>query len=377
MSEPRLDPPPPPSRGDPLDLPRLRQLLLAAGYERTASIPAFSSRTIKPWLNRTVARRLEQGQPLPLACHSHPSRYLNGLPAPLQRLYRVLYLHDQVPIEGMEELIELGLLETVDDSLCQSRLQVTALPHPGGTRFILSSVPGRTPGPFVYLGDDSGHLIEAARDIPADGRALDICCGCGVVGLCLPTGYSEVRGLDANASAIELARWNAILNGECVQGAAVSFDESDLWSAADGRYQLVIGNPPALPLTDTHPDLQFARGGQRPTELTCKTVEGLHRHLAPGGRCILLSFSVDGQLWDDLLPLLDPGWSLRWRVRDSHPLPGGKWLHHVWLDIRHDGRRERLRQGPSWSQRLLNFGWPFSRAEKPAQKNYMRFGGSR
>jgi methylase of polypeptide subunit release factors len=347
-----------------VNLPRLRELLLAAGYQRTASLPAFSSKHVHPLADRLVARRIAAGNPLPLACHSRPSRFLAALPAALQRWYRVLYLHEQVPCGGLEELLELGLVESIGEGLCQSRYQLTAV----GERFIFSSIPGRTPGAFVYLGDDSGHLIEAARGL-ARGRIMDICCGCGVVGLALPG--TEVEGLDANPAGIELAGWNASLNN-----SPMIARQSDLWSEARGCYDFVIGNPPALPLTDPHPDLLFARGGSHPTDLTCRTVEGLHRHLAPGGRCLLLSFSVGHQLWDDLQAVLAPSWSLQLRVRASHPLPVGRWLHHLWIDIRNDGQGRRQRLGPSLEQRLLNWHWPLLRAEKPAQQNYLRFGKS-
>jgi 16S rRNA (guanine1207-N2)-methyltransferase len=53
-------------------------------------------------------------------------------------------------------------------------------------------------------------LIECLKDLTPFGTALDLGCGCGVVGLVLSKlGFKNVTSTDVSAAAIELTKENA------------------------------------------------------------------------------------------------------------------------------------------------------------------------
>lgn len=310
--------------------------------------------------NWRYERRLKTGLPLPLGTHSHPSRFLRDLRPDSRRLYQLFYQHQAVP--SLREWP--GLLE--GDSAVW---QITPLWTKAGTRYIVSSIPGRSPGEFVYLGDDSGLLIEASWSWlqgQGHGRAADLCCGCGVVGLSLPDGFDEVVGLDANATALELAEVNHQLNQP---NLPCTFQLGDLWAGVTGQFDYVVGNPPALPVDS---GLLYAYGGKDPAALTLRAVEGLGDVLAPGGKCLLLSFSVRECLWEKLSARLGPEFSLEYEPRKRILLTDPKlgWMEHVWLRIVRDGRGRRVKRPISWLNWASQWSLPWVNAEPPQQRCY-------
>ena len=331
-------------------------------YAATSDVPAFPTQKVCPVQDLYFQHRLRRARPIPLGVHSHPSRFWQRLSKPVLALYETLYLHR--PWRGVGE-------GPTDWLTCDglSPWQVTALSLPQGQRTFLSSIQGRSVGEFTYLGDDSGLLIEASWEWlqgRGQGRALDLCCGCGCVGQSLPPGFEEVVGLDANVTALELARANLSLNQ--LPTGRYSYHCSDMWQQARDRYDFVVGNPPALPVQG----LLYASGGSNPAELTLRAVQGLQQHLAPGGRCLLLSFSVRDELWKQLQQALPAEFSLQYRPRRHLRLadPALGWMEHVWIRIQRDARglRQRLPMG-LWD-RLASWTLPGSRAEAPAQLHY-------
>lgn len=332
---------------EPATLEALRSLLDRADYRVTQRLPAFPCRSVQPLRELATLARYLRGTLPPLRLSAFRAGYWRHLerrsPRALE-LYRLFFLHQEIAFrDELAPLVEAGLLEGRDR--VRSLVQV-AVVH---DRYVLSSVAGRSPGEYVYLGDDSARLCGLVRELPPRGRALDLCCGCGVVSLTLPAGYSEVVGLDLNPNAVALARSNALLNR-----VKARFLESDMWEAAEGRFDLVVGNPPALPLESSDPDLRFAAGGPG---LTLRAVEGLEEHLAADGRCLLLTFS-SGELYDAVADRLGGDFSLDYRVEQV--FLGGK-LEHVLLEIRRDGTGTRRRHPLSAGRRLSGLTLPFWR----------------
>lgn len=323
------------------DLVELRRRLDRGGYSQTRCLPAWPTREVFPLHDLAYAwQRPELG-----SC-SRPSRYHKAFAArhpEAFRLYRLWFLHHHEDEPDLPGLLAGGLAQA----------QVAAL----GETYILSSIPNRSPGEFVYLGDDSAFLIAQARGLPG-GRALDMACGCGVIALNLPEAYREVEGLDLSETAIRVARSNLVLNPR----EGVTFGVSDLWAEARGRYDLVIGNPPALPVGP-----MFARGGTDPAELTLRVVEGLEEFLAPGGTCLLTSFSATGRLWEQLR--LPAGFSLDYRIRERIRLtdPAMPFIDQVFLRILRDGAGHRRQSGPPWNPAL-----PWGRPEPFPQQERLR-----
>jgi len=78
--------------------------------------------------------------------------------------------------------------------------------------------------------------------INGESRVLDLCTGSGAIAIAvkLRTG-AAVTASDVSDGALELARENA---EKC--GADVSFIKSDMFDSLDGKFDVVISNPPYI-----------------------------------------------------------------------------------------------------------------------------------
>lgn len=126
-------------------------------------------------------------------------------------------------------------------------------------------------------GEHVDLVAEAARRWPPGGkRALDVGTGTGVLALVLARAGARVVATDLAPAALECAAENAARLG---LAGAVEPVRADLFP--DGRFDLVVANPPWLPreaLTPLEravydPGSAFLRG----------FLAGLAAHLAPGG----------------------------------------------------------------------------------------------
>lgn len=86
-------------------------------------------------------------------------------------------------------------------------------------------------------------LIETIdfQNIP-QGSILDVGCGYGPIGLALAKDQSnrQVTMVDVNLRALDLARKNAQTN----QIKNVDIFESDTYKSVEGKYALIVSNPP-------------------------------------------------------------------------------------------------------------------------------------
>lgn len=90
------------------------------------------------------------------------------------------------------------------------------------------------------LDKGTAMLIECLKDLTPFGTALDLGCGCGVVGLVLSKlGFKNVTSTDVSAAAIELTKENAKLNG-C---ESIKVKASDMLTGLE-RFDLIAVNPP-------------------------------------------------------------------------------------------------------------------------------------
>ncbi|MEW6284499.1 MAG: methyltransferase, partial [Candidatus Eremiobacterota bacterium] len=310
------------------------------GYRAVERLAAFRTRRVFPlhdleWLVRRP----------PLGATSYPLAWSGGLrrrnPGALA-LYNLFFRHQpRVDTAGLLEpgerdrLVSAGILEPLGSGV-QARLQVAC----AAGLYLMSSIPGRSPGEYVYLGDDTGVLLRETASLRG-GRALDLGTGCGAVALRLD--FEEVVGSDVNPTALALASGNAVLNRRSVR-----FLESDLWEKIPGRFSLITSNPPALPI-DPEPGFRFVSAGtERPTELTLRILEGLGDFLEPEGTAFVLTFSPGRRLWHEACQRLPRPLSLEYSLREEFPEVG---LHHVFLTVRNDGRGERrFRPMGLWSR---------------------------
>lgn len=139
---------------------------------------------------------------------------------------------------------------------------------------------------------DSILLARFAAERPV-GRALDLGCGAGVVGLCLLAleGARDVLGIDIQEEMIGRARRAAEWNGF---GGRARFEAGDVravpgaWSA--GGFELVVSNPPYRPVGSGHVSPVVSTALSR-HEIACglpDVVAAARRSLARNGHLCLV-----------------------------------------------------------------------------------------
>ncbi|MBQ9275035.1 MAG: class I SAM-dependent methyltransferase [Succinivibrio sp.] len=115
------------------------------------------------------------------------------------------------------------------------------------------------------LDEGTSHLLDYLMTLPPGGTALDLGCGCGVLGLALSSQGWQVTCSDASAAALALTQRNAALNGlEISLCAADMLDDMP-------QYALIAVNPP------------FHQGVSRQSAPTLRMLSAAAQHLKPGG----------------------------------------------------------------------------------------------
>ncbi|UXH76292.1 HemK2/MTQ2 family protein methyltransferase [Roseateles amylovorans] len=175
---------------------------------------------------------------------------------------------------------------------------------------------------------------------PCTGRVLEIGTGSGVVLAALAAqGAREVVGVDIEPEAVR--RTQALLQAQAVAHATVRC--GDLWTPLAGeRFDLVVFNPPQLPVRDDgvagHRLRTWSDGGPHGRDVLDRFLDGLRDHLAPQASALITHSSFVG-LDLTLERLRDRG--LRAEVAQTVSVPVPAWklrlLPPRWLE-RHLGQ---------------------------------------
>ncbi len=93
------------------------------------------------------------------------------------------------------------------------------------------------------LVDTALRTIDAVRSTQYAVRLLDLCTGSGNIAISLTKNATNCRivASDISGDAIETAKENARLNGLFEK---ITFIESDLFCGIEGRFDLIVSNPP-------------------------------------------------------------------------------------------------------------------------------------
>ena len=174
---------------------------------------------------------------------------------------------------------QAGVLAPAADGM-RSTIRLSSLDD---TLFMHSAYP-TTDADAVFFGPDTYRFARAiSQKLPATvNRAVDIGCGAGPGAIVIARArrQAEVFGVDINPHALRLTRVNAAL-----AGVAVEARESDLLSALDGEFDLIVSNPPYL----VDPGARAYRHGGGPlgAGLSLKILESSIERLAAGGSLLL------------------------------------------------------------------------------------------
>jgi release factor glutamine methyltransferase len=158
---------------------------------------------------------------------------------------------------------------------------------------------------------ETEHVVEQALRVAGRARrVLDLCTGSGnlAVTLALELGARAV-GTDISGEALAVARRNAARHG-----ARVDLIQCDLAEAVGGRFELVVANPPYIPLEeiaslqrevrDYEPHTALA-GGETGIEYYRRIVPEAERLLEPGG-WLVVEIGYQGEA--GVRSLFGPAW---------------------------------------------------------------------
>jgi 16S rRNA G966 N2-methylase RsmD len=141
---------------------------------------------------------------------------------------------------------------------------------------------------FPAISDLTREFVACIPDAPG-ARVAELCAGTGIGALrAMVRGAGEAWATDIGARSVEYARFNAALNGFDAVTCAVS----DGWAAfGDETFDIVCAHPPYLPSL-VH-EFDYRDGGADGEHVSRRVVEGLPRHLRPGGRATLTCALTD------------------------------------------------------------------------------------
>jgi SAM-dependent methyltransferase len=136
------------------------------------------------------------------------------------------------------------------------------------------------------------YLKGLLDGVPLGGRVMDLCCGCGTIGLWLARARPDLRVVfvDFDVDALEQAKWNSVLNfGDITR---FSFVGGDLFSNVDGKFDLIVADPPFFPT----PFDEFSKlpdsGGLHCDRISKAILQQSSSFLNDSGRLAILSYSL-------------------------------------------------------------------------------------
>lgn len=201
--------------------------------------------------------------------------------------------------EAQGALVRAGLLERAG-----AQVRARASVYPVGSRLVVSDhawpAQGSVPRDQVmYVGTDSRWLARATVRRPVEA-SLDLCCGSGIHALLAASHAGTATAVDINARAVACTAFNAraqrLANLEALQGNLYA-------PVGDRRFGLITANPPFVPAPAQEVD--YRDGGPSGEDVQRRIVEGLPRHLAPGGLAQIVTElgERDGEPLEDRLRL--------------------------------------------------------------------------
>lgn len=246
----------------------LVQAVRETGYRFTTVTPATHARVnARPVNGRAASLRDVLGWSRPFAPDLLPSDILSAL----ERTEAVTPV-----VGGLQPTVRLSSLD--------------------GELFLHSAYPPSAPD-AVFFGPDTLRFANAVIDhlqtrLTPVQRAVDIGCGSGAAGICIAKRVpeAEVVLVDINPAALRAAEANARAAGV----ANVRVRQSDLLHAVEGRFDLIVSNPPFM--IDRSARAYRHGGGPLGAGLSLSVVEAARERLAPGGSLVLFTGSaiVDG-----------------------------------------------------------------------------------
>tara|TARA_Y100000310_G_C20440886_1_gene696062 strand:+ start:102 stop:695 length:594 start_codon:yes stop_codon:yes gene_type:complete len=152
------------------------------------------------------------------------------------------------------------------------------------------------PKNVYYPREDSLLIASVLEEEALKGKkVLEIGCGSGLLSLIAASKEAEVTAVDINEKAVQCTQENAKKNKLKIQA-----QESDVFSNVKGKFDLIVSNPPYLPLDKGETaDLTYSSGASG-TDIIETILDAAPKFLLPAGKLLLLYSSLT-----DMRSLLD------------------------------------------------------------------------
>ncbi len=226
-----------------------------------------------------------------------PALRATGSVSPLTTLVRLFLLGtveeervvaQALPRTGIARAVAQGIVQPHGAGL-RAALDIRPYGADAQEYLLVSDLDSDTrPGPVrpdhvLGLGAASISLARAVIRNPVS-RALDLGTGCGIQALHLSSHAESVVATDTNARALSLAAATARLNGQ-----QWDLRRGNLFEPVGGdTFDLVVCNPPFV-VGDGEMRFSYRDSGMAGDGLCRALVEGMRRHLRPGGTAQLLA----------------------------------------------------------------------------------------
>jgi SAM-dependent methyltransferase len=230
------------------------------------------------------------------------SRFPNGFESPQDVLIRLFLgcetaqrseVEHVLGCAALELLEEAGLLEPDPADPGRSIAPVGLCPT-RGLYLVSDRGPAASPqaGDLVYpaILENTQDFLNSIPDARC-GSLLDLGTGTGVAALLAARDYAgHAWACDITPRSAHFAEFNRRLNG--IDNVTVA--RGDLYEAVGGRmFDRIVTHPPYVPVSN--PTWIFRDGGDDGETIVRRAIEGLPRHLAPGGRFCSLTLISDRQ----------------------------------------------------------------------------------
>ncbi|MFO7626205.1 MAG: class I SAM-dependent methyltransferase [Candidatus Fermentibacteraceae bacterium] len=298
----------------------LSGILRDEGFLSTQRIPSLKRPFWKIVAEPQVLSDYKKGRTNCFSSSALPGSYIRsffrGRPR-LELLYRLFFLNHAVPSEAaygalnrsvVQNLLNDGIVwENAGSVLSNFRVV------PWRNSLLLSD-PDEDDDErrenYVYVGGDSTILSDfVSRTIGGRKfrRGLDLCAGTSIQAHSIVDHCQTVDAAEYNPRAVAFAGVNAAING--LEGKVRPI-ESNLWEKVDGVFDIVVCNPPYVPMPDhkvSKSNMDAYGGADYGMNIPVEVFRGLSEHLDTSGYAVFLASSpvVGGRslLHERLAPL--------------------------------------------------------------------------
>jgi len=274
------------------------QQVCTPDVSRLAAWPAsewrsFGRRLRQIGLNRRNLHSLAEVAPgqLPRLAHPIQSWLLAQKRKPFADAARLLLFMDRITRKEavaafgedlLEKLLDIGLLVAGSGGALTSPFQMSVLKG----KYVLADDLRNGADAVMSSGGTTSALVEAVYPSRKLRLALDLGCGAGAMAIVLAERAEKVIATDINPRALVFGRINAAINGI----DNVEFRQGDLFApVAEEEFDLIVSQPPFIPMPEGSPPTTYLFGGPRGDELPMQLLAGVSAHLADGGRAVVLT----------------------------------------------------------------------------------------